>query len=463
MARKAPVKIPEPFVICGLAGLFLITRVINFYMAKHEAAAFIANDMSYYTAHVFQLVENGTDLRTTMLEYPLPAVWILEFCYHLGGGWSDGVAHWAPFFSVFMLVLDALVAITLYRRGRAWPCLFWILFVATNGAIAWYRLDMIPAALVAWFAIFLVSRPSISGAALAIGAGVKLWPALLAFPMATPRLRRDSKALRRLISFLIVGVGLGLASLIAVGWHRSISPVTWQSERGLQIESVPATPLMFIRTFTDNPNFPMSLSDYNAIELLPSTPEAQSWVDFLLLIAQILTVVSFLLTAWLTYRLVRAFNTEDERFVEALALVILALVLATIIVNKTLSTQYILWLGGPAAALLLHRRSESLRRHTHVIAVSLIIIGGLTQYIYPWGIYGIMGTPLGVGLPTAMLILRNVWLVALTCYVTWLAVKATAVSPERTDEVDEDDPDQDHADQDHPGDPADAREPATIG
>ncbi len=43
--------------------------------------------------------------------------------------------------------------------------------------------------------------------------------------------------------------------------------MTWQGERGLQIESVPATPLMFLRTFTDNPSWNIFLSPYNALEL----------------------------------------------------------------------------------------------------------------------------------------------------------------------------------------------------
>ena len=59
----------------------------------------------------------------------------------------------------------------------------------------------------------------------------------------------------------------------------------------------------------------------------------------------------------------------DPRLAESIVLAVLTVVLATIIANKTLSPQYVLWLGGPVAALLLLRRSEWLRRHLNVLSV----------------------------------------------------------------------------------------------
>ncbi len=85
--------------------------------------------------------------------------------------------------------------------------------------------------------------------------------------------------------------------------------------------------------------------------------------------------------------------------------------LATVIANKTLSPQYILWLGGPVAALLVTRGSAWLRRHLIVFAVALVIVGALTQMTYPWGAYGIMAIPLGSGPETSVLLLRNLALV----------------------------------------------------
>lgn len=411
-------------VAAALAATFLVTRAITFWMWRRPEAEFVANDVSYYGYHLFNMVEKGQEV---MQEYPMPAVWILQAIYQVGGGWQT----WFPWFAGFMLVLDAVVAISLFRASRPAGGLFWILFTFANGAIVWFRFDLIPAALVAWACVYVSTRPRVAGAALAAGAAVKLWPALLAFPLFTPRLRRGQPALGRLLGFIVVGLGLGLASLAAVGWSRSASPITWQGDRGLQIESVPATPLMFLRTFTDNPNWPMALSEYNAIELIaPSAaqPEVGAGVGLMLTVSTVLTVASFILTAVLTWRLVRAFDEEVPQFVEALLLSVLAIVLAIIMANKTLSPQYILWVGGPVAVLLLRQQSDWLRRPTQVLAFLVILLAALTQYTYPWGTYGIMGMPNGSGPETSVLILRNLLVVGLTLWVTRLAWRATESS-----------------------------------
>lgn len=409
-------------VIASLVFLFAATRVVNFLMLQSESAEFVANDVGYYGFHLHHMGTTGLD---TMVEYPLPALWILQGLYLIGGGWET----WGPWFAGSMLVLDASVAVSLYRRRNAAGALFWILFTAANGAIVWFRFDLIPAALVAWACLWLTTRPRVAGALVGLGAAIKLWPALLAFPLATPRPLPGTHAFRRLTGFLVLGVGLGIASLLAAGWTRSASPLAWQRDRGLQIESVPATPLMFLRTFTDNPNWPMQLSDHNAIELLPPTPQDPhigAGVELMLSVSSVLTVASFVLTAILTMRLARAFRRDSTRFVEATILVVLALVLATLVANKTLSTQYVLWLGGPVGALLVVRRSAWLARPVKLLAAWLLVVAAMTQYTYPWGTYGIMAVPTGSGFETSVLILRNLLLVGLCVWVTTLAWRATA-------------------------------------
>ena len=51
------------------------------------------------------------------------------------------------------------------------------------------------------------------------------------------------------------------------GWTRSISPVTWQSDRGLQIESIVATVPMIRHAFISPDLFHTELSQYNAWEI----------------------------------------------------------------------------------------------------------------------------------------------------------------------------------------------------
>lgn len=408
-----PAELRDWLVPIGLIALFLATRLLILWSLELEAVGFIANDVSYYGYHLYHL-ENGQ--QGVMQEYPMPAVWILQAIYTIGGGWQT----WAPWYQGLFLLLDALVAITLYKRNNASGALFWILFSGAQGAIIWFRFDLIPAALVAWACLLASMWPRIAGGMIGLGAAIKLWPALLIGPMLAPNPIRSVLARRRLLGFVVVGFGLAAASLITSGWARSASPITWQSDRGLQIESVPASPLMFLRTFTDNPSWHIELTPFNALEIVTGPG-----IGAMLTLSTVLTALAIALSVYLSYRLIRNLREGDPRLQEAIVLAILTIVLAMIVSNKTLSPQYISWLGGPVAALLVTRQSGWLRRHLNVLAVAMVMVGGLTQMVYPWGAYGIMGIPLGSGPETSILLLRNASLVVLLAYSLALTLRAS--------------------------------------
>ncbi len=424
----APWRSPVNSVL-ALVLLFLGTRTLNVWFWLHPGAKFVANDVSYYSFFTWcfdeglaaanaQCTEAANGLGI-MAEYPLPAQWILQGIYWLANGY-EAYFGW---FAGLMLTLDAVVAASLFRRGNAKGSLLWILFTAAGGPIMYFRFDLIPAALVAWACLFLATRPRVAGALIALGAAVKLWPALLALPLAAPHPLRRGAGRDRLLSFLVAGVALGMSSLLMGGWSRSISPLVWQSRRGLQMESVPASPLMFLRTFTENQSWPVFLSEWNALEL------QGPGVGFLLQVSTVLTVGWVVLTALLAWRLLRHFHRQSPALHEAMLLVVLASVLATIVANKTLSPQYILWLGGPLAVLVMSRQSDWLRLPLRLVSIALIVVAGLTQYTYPWGTFGIMGLPNGSGLETSMLLLRNIVLVATTIFTVRLAWRVTAWPP----------------------------------
>ena len=133
-----------------------------------------------------------------------------------------------------------------------------------------------------------------------------------------------------------------------------------------------------------------------------------------------------LLTVALAWRLLRNFRSSDENLTQAILLSVLAVVLATVIANKTLSTQYVQWLAGPLAALLALGSSPWLKRPRRVLAIGLVIIAVLTQYTYPWGTLGIMAIPNGSGFESSTLVARNVLLVILAGFTAGLAWRATS-------------------------------------
>ena len=124
-------------VAVALIAVFLVTRYISHLFLGLDEVSFVANDVSYYGYHLFRLDEGESGV---MVEYPVPAVWILQGIYRLGGGWQT----WSALYVAVFILLDALVAITLYRRDNAAGALFWILFTAAQGPILWFRFDLIP-------------------------------------------------------------------------------------------------------------------------------------------------------------------------------------------------------------------------------------------------------------------------------------------------------------------------------
>lgn len=399
--------------IAALVATYLCTRILiiaSLRVGRISASA--TSDVSYYGYYLWELLEQGAP--NVMVEYPVPAVWLMQVIYWLGGGWQT----WTPYFVATMLLLDLGVAASLYRRGNAAGAWFWILFTGAQGPTLWYRFDLIPAALVAWACVLISRRPALSGALIGLGAAVKLWPALLIGPLLAPDPRRG-KARSRLLGFLVVGLLLAAASLITSGWSRSASALTWQSDRGLQVESVPATALMLLRSITDREDWIVFFSEYNTNEL--SGPG----VEAMLMLSTGLTVLAVIGTVVISARLI--INLRDapqQRVVEAMLLAVLTVVLAMVVANKTLSPQYVVWLGGPVGALLLLGPSDWLKRHARVLAASLVLIGALTFLVFPVLYAGILANPTGLAPNTSVLVWRNLALISLLAYsarLTWLA------------------------------------------
>lgn len=409
-----------PFLVpVALFALFFLTRVAMLWLVRQEGASFVPNDISYYGYYLDQLERGNPDV---MREYPPPAVWILAWIYRIGGGWQT----WTPYFAGFLFLLDAITTVALYRRNRPWAALFWILFTFFNGAIMWFRFDLLTSVLVAWACLGARRIPRAAGAFIGLGAAIKLWPALLIGPLLAPMpwSRTATPGRSRLRGFVVVGCGLALLSLLVHGWERTASALHWQSDRGLHIESVPATPIMFLRTYTGLDHWNVAMSDYNALEL--SGP----LVSTMLAVSTLLTAGAVLLALWCSWRLVRCYRSDSSQLHAAAVIGVLAVVAAMMVANKVYSPQYTLWLGGPAAVLLTIDTTAWLRRHLAVVAVTVLAVAATTQLSYPWAAQGIMALPMGSGLETSVLILRNALLVALSAHTASLAWRTTRLSPD---------------------------------
>jgi Glycosyltransferase family 87 len=377
--------------------------------------SFIVGDVFYYHRKISELFSVG--LAGTLNEYPTPVVWILWLPYGLTGG--SGIGYLVAFV-VFMLLLDAGFTFALYRTaGRHDGATdFWILFVLLVGPLAYVRFDVLPAVLAGGALLAARRRPWITGALTGLGAAVKLWPALLIAAFCAHRPDRRIAAW----SFIAVGFGLAGVSLLAGGWSRLVSPLTWQSGRGLQIESIWATPLMVARAFS--PGWRVDYSRFQAYEIFG--PGVSVWLT----ISNLATVLGLaaLVALW-----IRAYRAPEISPV-AVGLIVLSTVAIMTVTNKTLSPQYLLWLGGPMAALLWLSRSASSPERAAVrrVAGQLLVLALLTQLVYPLlydALLGFQG-PAWITVATVVTAIRNVALLLFTLEVCGLSWKfATDTAP----------------------------------
>lgn len=373
-------------------------------------------DVVYYWQRLHQLWSGQRTPAETLVEYPTPVVWLLSVPYLLARGLtgadpseaSKNAFIWV--FVVAMLLLDLAFAVALWRGGgerRRFALGFWVLFTALMGPITYMRFDLVPAVLGGLAVLFLArQRPVGSGALVGLGAATKLWPALL-WPALLGGDRRDR--LRASAGFWGAGGLLAGASLLWAGWGRLVSPLSWQSGRGLQVESVWATGVMLARGLSPH-TYQVELSRWQAFEIAgPGVPAMLTAATVATGVGVVAVVAAYLV--WLARR---------ERSLVDAGLLMLLVVLVMIVTNKTFSPQYMIWLGGPLAALLVvagrpgaeqaHPTWSQLRSLTFwVLGLTLG-----TQLVYP-----VLYEPLIHGgrwllLATGVLVARNVAVLVFT-------------------------------------------------
>jgi hypothetical protein len=390
-------------IVIGWLSTRLLMLVI---LASFER--FVVGDVFYYHRKINSLFSVGLD--GTLFEYPTPVVWILWLPY--GASLGSRVGYLVAFV-IFMLALDALFTYALWRSGRRrhdTAIDFWLIFVPLIGPLSYLRFDMLPAVLAGGALLAARHKPWVTGALTGLGAAIKLWPALLIGAFMSYRPDRRSAG----IAFVVVGFGLALISLIFGGWSRLISPLTWQSDRGLQVESIWATPLMLARAVRPD-YWTVDMSRYQAYEIFGAGVDA--WV----MISNVATLLGLALIILLT---IRAFRHDGSTPV-AVGFVIVAIVAIMIITNKTLSPQYLLWLGGPMAALLAFRPQAMPDEQPAInrMAGQLLILALLTQLVYPLFYNSYLGWHghVMIIISTVVTAIRNLALVAFTVEACWLA------------------------------------------
>jgi hypothetical protein len=220
-----------------------------------------------------------------------------------------------------------------------------VLVIVAAPSLAW-RFDLLPAVLAALGILWaLEDRPALAGVGLGLGALAKIYPLVLVPALAAIWLAPvDGRRLVRFGAGLGATVAIGLLPVIAVAGDKAWSFATYEAERGLQLETLPAGIILLVRTWTGG-QVPLTF-DHSAVQVAGTAAQAylavQPWLSVICFVA--LAALSLTVSR----REMRLRGAAKPRTIVAIASAFILLLLLT---NKVFSVQYIVWLL-PLAAFL---------------------------------------------------------------------------------------------------------------
>jgi hypothetical protein len=344
-------------------------------------------DLSLYSRWSTDIIETAATPTTSTWMYPpgaIPVILLpdlLPLRYHAG-------------FAAVLVVVDLGVLALLLGPGRhragAWT---WALLPPVLGVISWARLDLVPVAATAAALLWARHRPRLAGVLAAVGAAVKIWPALLA------AVHLDNRR------WLIWALGSGAAMVVLATLALD---GTWEfaarlAGRNIQVESVLATPWLVVQAAGWPPAGDYGNGTYEI--LAPGS----AWVSAA---AAPLLLGAVALAWWAS----RGWDPAVRWWAMSLAL---------LSASPLLSTQFILWLIGSTAvaAAVAGRAGRPVRRALPVV----VLVVALTHAGFPvqWDALTDGGGQVGA----ATVATRNLLLVALT---GWALVTLRSGRPRTT-------------------------------
>jgi hypothetical protein len=360
-------------------------------------------DLSLYEYWAYQ-VENGTGVYGLATEWVYPALAFVPIWIASALNTGSYEVSWLAL--VFVLNTTALLLlIRPATTGRLFSGTYasWAFLSALVllGPVAVSRIDSVSVAL-AIFGLVAISRNSrgIAAALFTLAGWIKIWPvALFAAMIAVFKNKIQAVVVATIISASIIGIGL------LAGGTKVFGFVLQQQERGIQIESVMATPWMWLAKFGSANIF----FDDSILTNQVSGPLVQEVAA----VSNYLLVAALGITAFLAVRAVRAGRNRNQVFVVAA----LTGVLDLIIFNKVGSPQFMIWLAVPLVALVYFRINKSKVALTIGSAILL-----LTQLLYPVFYIELLGLET---MPLGLLTVRNLLLVSLLTWATTQILKKT--------------------------------------
>ncbi|WP_179165251.1 glycosyltransferase 87 family protein [Streptomyces sp. M41(2017)] len=348
----------------ALAAAWLATRALMLWLLAHDDLRLlgrggVSREVGHLYFRWYGVLSQGTfPAGDRLWQYPPGAGPVLL---------APALLPWLTYVTAFValtLVADLVITVALTRAGRR-PgrslrgALLWVLGLPLLLHIPLARYDVEVTAFAVLSLLALSRSPRAGGALAALGALVKVWPALAL--IGTPRGRTTREAWTS-----AVVAAAALLAVLAAAFSNPFDFLRQQGGRGVQIESLGGTVLGFAR----HAGWPGTARyQYGAMEFVGP------YVSSVAAASLALTVAAF--GVLLLWRVRARHWTAATPYDAALAAVLLFTV-----TSRVISPQYMVWLLGLAAVCLTSRHTTQ-----RPVAALIVAATAVSTVVYP-AMYG---------------------------------------------------------------------------
>ncbi|MFE1987233.1 glycosyltransferase 87 family protein [Streptomyces mirabilis] len=343
-----------------LAAAWVATRALMLWLLAHDnlsvlGSGGVSREASHLYFRWYETLSHGTyPVGDRLWQYPPGAGPVL-----LSPGLLPGLTYLQAFVALTLLA-DAVIVLALARAGSRLGrslrgAALWTLGLPLLLHIPLARYDVQVTAFAVVSLLALKRSPRVGGAFAALGALVKVWPALVL--IGTPRGRTTREALTAAALTAVT-----LLTVLATAFSDPFDFLRQQGGRGVQIESLGGTVLGFAR----HAGWPGSVRyQYGAMEFVGP------YVQTVATLSLGLTAVSFALL--LLWRVRARHWTAATPYDAALAAVLMFTV-----TSRVISPQYMVWLLGLAAVCLTSRHTTQ-----RPVAALVVAATAVSSVAYP--------------------------------------------------------------------------------
>lgn len=329
-----------------------------------------------YPTWIYQgLVGNGWQGLTAPGVYPMLAL-IPMFCGAFGWGW----------WFLFVVIANGVAFGVARHRARV-AALVWLAFLVLLGPIAVGRIDVLTVALGVIVIVVADSHPRAAGILIAVATWVKVWPIVLGLSsLLTTRARAIAGWA------VTAAVSIGLIGLLIGGWSNVTAFLGDQQGRGIQVESVVATPWLW----------DAAAGGFSAVVYSQELLTFEVHGPATELVASLVTLIELIVLGLVAARIVvHRVRMVGEITTHILGLSLTTLIVTLIVFAKVGSPQFVSWLGVAVVALVVYWHP----RWSPLLLGLIATVALLTHIVYPYVYFDLLSLEPG---PLVLLTLRNV-------------------------------------------------------